>query len=152
MNSRAGPPGLPHSRAWSLTPPPPRISRVAVGIGGGIWSGAESRSMSYLPVSVFCMTGTLRSCDRGDIRVRTEHIPRRLLLEQDVIRGLKQDQVRVRNQCGEQPAFFDRDHSIVPRVHDQGARTYLRRELADVHAAARMVQPCRGLGRRRAPE
>src|SRR6266545_1814232 len=37
-------------------------------------------------------------------------------------------------------------------MHDEGPRTYLRRELGDVHAATRSEQPCRGLGRRGAPQ
>src|ERR1700730_15174796 len=62
----------------------------------------------------------VRAKERLDFQA--EHSPRRLLLEQDVIRGLEQDEVSVWNQCGEQPALFDRDYSIVSRVHDQGAR------------------------------
>ncbi len=50
------------------------------------------------------------------------------------------------------PALFDRHHSVVPRVHDQGPRTDLRRELRDVQAAARPEQPCCGVGRRGVPE
>ena len=48
--------------------------------------------------------------------------------------------------------FLDRDHPVVPRVHDERARAYLWREIADVQAATRTVQRGRGLGRRGAPE
>src|ERR1700748_1650460 len=76
MNNRAGPSGLPHSRAWSLSPPPPRISCVAIGTGGDTHSVVESRSISCLPASMYRMTGTLGPCDRDDIRACTQ-LPRR---------------------------------------------------------------------------
>src|SRR6266545_7650728 len=50
MNKIPRPSGLPHSRAWSLSPPPPRISCVAIGTGGDICSSVGSRSISYLSI------------------------------------------------------------------------------------------------------
>jgi hypothetical protein len=86
------------------------------------------------------------------LNLRQEHRPRRLVLKQDVIGGFHQDETRVRNQRGQQPALLDRDHPVVPRVHHERGRSYPGCQFADVEAAPRTEEPGRGRGSRGSPE
>ena len=78
-----------------------------------------------------------RSGRRNASTASWKRLPRRLVLEQDVIARVELDELGAGNAAGQEPAFRDRNHFVVARVQDQRRRAHRRRATPAMSTAAR---------------